>query len=162
MHGDVIKRNISRVTGLLGGNLSVTGHIGQWRGALFSLICVAWTEGWANNRNVWDLRRHRAHYDVIAMIVSRHWDGMGNLNSFSKNTDVRIPSIAIDHIDQNISVSAREWLRPKDKSWTKQIMTNDWWDPTYHLIKCLWQFRFLHSMKLRKFFKLLSALLLPS
>ena len=29
-----------------------------------SLIC-AWTNGWVNNRNAGDLRRHRAHYDVI-------------------------------------------------------------------------------------------------
>ena len=40
---------------------------GQWRGALmFSLIC-GWTNGWANNRDAGDLKRHRAHYDVTAM-----------------------------------------------------------------------------------------------
>ena len=39
-------------------------HKGQWRGALtFSLIC-AWTNGWANNREAGDLRRHRAHHDA--------------------------------------------------------------------------------------------------
>ena len=37
----------------------------QWRGALmFSLICV-WTNGWENNRDAGDWRRHRTHYDVI-------------------------------------------------------------------------------------------------
>ena len=42
-------------------------HKGQWRGALiFSLIC-AWINGWVNNRETDDLRRHRAHYDVILM-----------------------------------------------------------------------------------------------
>ena len=42
-------------------------HKGQWRGALmFSLIC-AWTNGWANNQDAGDLRRHRAHYDVTVM-----------------------------------------------------------------------------------------------
>ena len=42
-------------------------HKGQWRGALiFSLIC-AWINGWLNNREAGDLRRHRAHYDVIVM-----------------------------------------------------------------------------------------------
>ena len=41
---------------------------GQWRGALmFSLICV-WINGWVNNREAGDLRRYRAHYDVIVMI----------------------------------------------------------------------------------------------
>ena len=42
-------------------------HKGQWRGALmFSLIC-AWINAPANNREAGDLRRHRAHYDVIVM-----------------------------------------------------------------------------------------------
>ena len=45
-------------------------HKGQWRGALiFSLIC-AWINGWVNNREVGDLRHHRAHYDVTVMKVS--------------------------------------------------------------------------------------------
>ena len=45
-------------------------HNGQWRGALmFSLICV-WINGWVNNREAGDLRRHRAHYDVTVMSYS--------------------------------------------------------------------------------------------
>ena len=51
--------NIFRVTGPLWGES--TGD--QWRGVLmFSLICT-WTNGWANNQDAGDLRRHRAHYD---------------------------------------------------------------------------------------------------
>ena len=43
-------------------------HKGQWRRALmFSLIC-AWINGWINNRDASDLRRHRAHYDVTIML----------------------------------------------------------------------------------------------
>ena len=43
-------------------------HKDQWRRALmFSLICV-WINGWVNNREAGDLRRHHAHYDVIVMI----------------------------------------------------------------------------------------------
>ena len=46
-------------------------HKGQWRGALmFSLICVQ-INGWVNNREVGDLRRHHAHYDVIIMLQKR-------------------------------------------------------------------------------------------
>ena len=42
-------------------------HKGQWRGALmFSLISV-WINGWVNNREAGDLRRNRAHYDIIIM-----------------------------------------------------------------------------------------------
>ena len=44
-------------------------HKGQWRGALvFSLIC-AWINGWINNGEAGDLRRHRAHYDVTVMVT---------------------------------------------------------------------------------------------
>ena len=43
-------------------------HKGQWREALmFSSIC-AWINGWVNNREASDLRRHRDRYDVIVMI----------------------------------------------------------------------------------------------
>ena len=42
-------------------------HKGQWRGALIlPLICVL-INGWANNREAGDFRRHRAHYDVIVI-----------------------------------------------------------------------------------------------
>ena len=42
-------------------------HKGQWRRAfMFSLIC-GWINGWLNYREAGDLRRHRAHYDVIVM-----------------------------------------------------------------------------------------------
>ena len=36
----------------------------------FSLIC-AWINGWVTNPEAGDLRRHRAHYDVIAIRWSR-------------------------------------------------------------------------------------------
>ena len=53
-------------------------HKGQWRGALmFSLICV-WINGWVNNLEAGDLRRHCAHYDVIVM----QWVQVFNYNCF--------------------------------------------------------------------------------
>ena len=46
-------------------------HKGQRRGALmFSLICALNKNGWVNNREADDFRRHRAHYDVTVMIRS--------------------------------------------------------------------------------------------
>ena len=43
-----------------------------------SLICV-WINGWINNREAGDLRRHHAHYDVIVTYSSSSQDGaMGN------------------------------------------------------------------------------------
>ena len=42
-------------------------HKGQWRGALmFSLICAR-INGWVNNGEAGDLRRHPTHCDVIVM-----------------------------------------------------------------------------------------------
>ena len=44
-------------------------HKGQWRGALmFTLICAR-INGWVNNRKAGDLRRHRAYYEFIVMII---------------------------------------------------------------------------------------------
>ena len=53
----------SALLALCAGNSPVDSpHKGQWRGALmFSL------NSWVNNRDAGDLRRHRAHYDVIVM-----------------------------------------------------------------------------------------------
>ena len=34
---------------------------------MFSLIC-AWINGWVNNREAGDLKRHHAHYDVTVML----------------------------------------------------------------------------------------------
>ena len=41
-------------------------HKGQWRGVLI----FTWTNGRLNNRDVGDLRCHRAHYDVTVMTTS--------------------------------------------------------------------------------------------
>ena len=70
-HDDVIKwKHFPRywpfVRGIHRGPVN-SPHKGQWRGALmYSLIC-AWINGWVNNGEAGDLRRHCAHYDVIVM-----------------------------------------------------------------------------------------------
>ena len=71
-HDDVIKwkhfpRNLPFVRGIHR-FLVNSPHKGQWRGALMiSLICV-WLNDWVNNREAGDLRRYRAHYDVIVLL----------------------------------------------------------------------------------------------
>ena len=64
-HDDVIKWKYFRVTGpLWPGN---SPYKDKWHGAwMLSLIC-AWINGWVNNGEAGDLRRHRAHYDVMVM-----------------------------------------------------------------------------------------------
>ena len=50
-----------------------SSHKGQWRGALVFSLISAWINGWVNTREADDLRRHRAHYDVIVMVRDCIW-----------------------------------------------------------------------------------------
>ena len=77
--------NIFRVTGPSCGEFTGPGeflHKGQWRGALmFSLICI-WINGWVNNHEAGDLRRHRGHFDVNVMIFVPRWRMLPGLLCF--------------------------------------------------------------------------------
>ena len=44
-----------------------SSHKGQWRGVLMFSLIYAWTNGWANNRDADDLRRHRVNFDVTVL-----------------------------------------------------------------------------------------------
>ena len=58
-------------------------HKCQWRGALmFSFICT-WINGWVNNHEAGDLRRHRGHYDVTVMLFL--YDVKLHMRSFASN-----------------------------------------------------------------------------
>ena len=56
---------------LCAGNLPVTSEFPSQRpvtrALLFSMICV-WINGWVNNREAGDLRRHDTHYDAVVMV----------------------------------------------------------------------------------------------
>ena len=43
-------------------------HKGQWRGALMFSLNSVWINSWVNNREAGNVRGHRTHYDVIAML----------------------------------------------------------------------------------------------
>ena len=70
---------VSALLVICAGNSPVSGefpHKGQWRGALmFSLICAR-INGWVNNREAGDLRRHPTHCDVIVMKYVCQIDGV--------------------------------------------------------------------------------------
>ena len=69
--------NMFHVTGFCAGNSPVTAGNSpvtvefpshrQWHGALMFSLIYAWTNGWVNNQDAGDLRRHRAHYDITVM-----------------------------------------------------------------------------------------------
>ena len=86
----------SALLALCEGNSPVTGefpHKGQWRGALTFSLIYDWINGWVNNREAGDLRRHRAHYDVIVMpMPSICWQFIKMNYKAARNTDRTINS----------------------------------------------------------------------
>ena len=67
--------DIFHITGHLFGEFTGPGefpHKGRWRGALMFSLIYARINGWVNNGEAGDLRRHRAHYDAIAMYMESH------------------------------------------------------------------------------------------
>ena len=115
VHDDVIKwkhfpRNWPFVPGIHRSPVS-SPHKGQWRGALmFSLICV-WINDWINNREAGDLRRYRAHYDVIVMLrcVSDGYLilGQGLLQARATRThNLRIHAESSNHLSYQGQTSA--------------------------------------------------------
>ena len=88
--------NIFRVTGPLCGEFTGSPvnspHKGQWRGALiFSLICI---NGWVNNYEAGDLRRHRVHYDVTVMNCLNASEiilaDMDNIDQYQTTTKIQL------------------------------------------------------------------------
>ena len=64
--------NILRVTGPLCGEFTGRRWIPLTKASDAELWCFLWSppekkNGWVNNRNAGDMRRHRAHYDVTVM-----------------------------------------------------------------------------------------------
>ena len=86
--------NIFRVTGPLCGEF--TGHrwIPHTKASDAELWCFLWSapwiNGWVNNREAGDLRRHSAHYDAIVMV----WYFSTQLNKILK----RIPNTIFEYM----------------------------------------------------------------
>ena len=74
-------------------------HKGQWRGALmFSLICAC-INGWVNNGEAGDLRRHRPHYVVIVM------------DPLQKSHTAPVPYPATHHFIRRMFTTENAWVR---------------------------------------------------
>ena len=74
----------SALLAICAGNSPATGEVPTQRpvtrSLMFSLIGV-WINGWVNDGEAGDLRRHRTHYDVIAM-----WAGVCSFMSSESDT----------------------------------------------------------------------------
>ena len=75
--------NLFRDTGpLCGGRWPVDSpHKGQWRGALMFSLIWACTNGWVNNQDASDLRRHLALYDKFIIIANARFTSLPSLKS---------------------------------------------------------------------------------
>ena len=98
-------------------------HKFQWRGALMFSLIWSWINACVNNREAGDLRRNRAHYDVIirARTIVYCW--------------IRYRSILCPLINFNIlSPSDAIWCH---KSWSAlaQVMTCCLTAPSHYLIQ---------------------------
>ena len=63
--------NIFRVTGPFWGESTGYRWIHLTKASDAELWCFLWSaNGWANNRDAGDLRRHRVHYDVTVMVLT--------------------------------------------------------------------------------------------
>ena len=81
-------------------------HKGQWRGALIFFLIYVWINGWVNNREAGDLRRHRGHYDVYiceSRSVHLHIDG---LVQEKRNANVLAMELRLSCIKPSICRSA--------------------------------------------------------
>ena len=110
IHDDVIKwkyfpRNWPFVRGIHRSPVN-SPHKGQWREVLmFSLTCV-WINDWVNNREAGDLRRQRAHYDVIVMWTSNGIDILGStLTIFAFASSLNL--LAYNFLFSRLSISIR-------------------------------------------------------
>ena len=57
-----------------------SSHKGQWRGVLMFSLIYTWINGWVNNREAGDWRRHSGHYDVIVMLGATIVKGFKYMN----------------------------------------------------------------------------------
>ena len=94
---------------LCGGNSLVTGEFPRQRPVTrsfdISLIC-AWINGWVNNRDAGDLRRHRAHYDVTLMVMAWwfHYHKQCWLGSLAPYDSTRNRWVTLDETEQQIRI----------------------------------------------------------
>ena len=113
-------RHIFRVTGPLCGQF--TGHrripltmASDTKLWCFALICT-WINGWVNNFEAGDLRRHHAHYDVIVMHLRyRGFNKMANIFQITLSQrahDVIITSFWLDNVNVIIAPCAH-WVQIK-------------------------------------------------
>ena len=143
VHDDVIKwKHFPRYWPFVRGIPVNSLHKGQWRGALmFSLICTR-INGWVNNGEAGDLRRHRAHYDVIVMFSerSRGYQGVflrevrqGAVHMGGWGLQWWLQATAAQYTDQE---AVKTQWRKRDMSPWRPLLGPESWYPIFKTIHC--------------------------
>ena len=92
----------SALLALCAGNSLVTGEFPSQRASDAELWCFLWSapciNGWVNNHEAGDLRRHRGHYDVILMYCKL---GPHTQSACSSNYDLHVFSATFSLKFQN-------------------------------------------------------------
>ena len=94
-------------------------HKGQWRGALMFSLIGAWINDWVNNREAGDMRRNRAHYDVIVM--RNEWTLISLVNIY-----IFVNKILEYHHNNKhtLSICSVKYLNKFTAQWNKTIFTD--------------------------------------
>ena len=106
-------------------------HRGQWHGALmFSLIC-AWINGWVDNQEAGDLRRHCVNYDVTVIYI---YSETNNYRFFIwKTTWQKTNDIKIKRNAASIGLSLRWYIVGKVILCIYELSRGYTMLPLYHL-----------------------------
>ena len=67
------------------------------------LFYLRWINGWVNNREAGDFRRHRAHYDVIVMHAHYPWSATSQGNPFMQKFILRWSNTSYFSKDKDIT-----------------------------------------------------------
>ena len=109
-------------------------HKGQWRGALmFPLICD-WINGWVNNYEAGDLRRHQAHYDVTVMFQD---DTLERITSRKAMFVSRLCMMTFIQWDNKRASLGFSRLSLQFAAFSCDILVSSWGNPSWiHHIEC--------------------------
>ena len=103
-------------------------HKGQWREDLMFSLIYAWINGWVNNREAGDLRRHRTHYDVTLMGVMHR----GEWSHFTYS-DIKVCHQFYEYTENKFTAPHHVWMptvsnigKLYDQSCSINDSVNDW------------------------------------
>ena len=88
--------NIFPLLALCVGNSPVTSEFPAQRPVTWSFdffLSAPWINGWVNNHEAGDLRHHRAHYDVILMVLQYIYVCLLAIQANIKPTSLQVPVI---------------------------------------------------------------------